>query len=46
LKYNRDARTYAPHHYGNFVSPYELKQEQIEVTIADLEDNDTTDIPF
>ncbi len=45
LRYNRSARTYATE-YANFVSPYELKQEQIEVTIKDLEDNDTSDVPF
>jgi twinkle protein len=45
LKYNRSARTYATE-YANFVSPYELKQEQTEVTITELEDQDTSDIPF
>jgi twinkle protein len=45
LKYNRSARTYATE-YANFVSPYELKQEQTEVTIKELEDQDTSEVPF
>jgi hypothetical protein len=45
LKYDRKARTYATE-YSNFVSPYELKQEQIETTIDELEAQDTTEVPY
>jgi twinkle protein len=46
LRYDRNARVYAMQYEGGFRSPYPLQQEQTEVTIADLEDQDTSDVPF